>query len=313
MSASDSLSCPEGCCFPVVQGIPRFVPSEGYAAAFGLQWNTYGRTQLDSYTGTTLSQDRLTRSLGGSLEVVKGQDVLEVGCGAGRFTEVLLVAGARVFACDLSEAVVANQENCGRWPGHFVCQADVLQIPAATESFPIVICLGMIQHTPDPEATIRTLAGYVAPGGLLVIDHYTWKQSLLWKIARWLHPATLLRLVLSRLPARVSLRATDGLARLLLPVHKRLWRRGPVVDRLRHVVNRLSPLADYYDRYPELGSRLLEEWAYLDTHDRLTDRYKRLRSLEQIRSCLSSCGLADIQAAYAGNGVEARGRKPAVP
>ena len=55
---------------------------------------------------------------------MRGKNVLEVGCGAGRFTEVMLAAGARVFACDLSSAVEANYANCNSWPEYFVCQAD---------------------------------------------------------------------------------------------------------------------------------------------------------------------------------------------
>ena len=80
---SSALVCPHGCRFPVVGGIPRFVESDNYAASFGLQWKTFRKTQLDSYTDTNISRDRLTRCLGGSLDIVKNKDVLECGCGAG--------------------------------------------------------------------------------------------------------------------------------------------------------------------------------------------------------------------------------------
>src|SRR5262245_25636469 len=110
-SSEAELQCPRGCRFEVAGGIPRFVGGAAYTSAFGLQWNAFRKTQLDSHTGTTISRDRLARCLGGSLAVVQGRSVLEVGCGAGRFTELLLDAGARVFACDLSEAVTANLAN----------------------------------------------------------------------------------------------------------------------------------------------------------------------------------------------------------
>src|SRR5436305_3342969 len=150
----DALTCPRGCRFPVVKHIPRFVISEDYAAAFGAQWNAFRKTQLDSHTGTTISRDRLARCLGGSLEVLRGKSVLEVGCGAGRFTELMLAAGARVFACDLSSAVEANYENCAGADDYFVCQADARRLPVAPHSFDFVVCLGVVQHTPSPEETI---------------------------------------------------------------------------------------------------------------------------------------------------------------
>src|SRR5678815_5358153 len=110
--AGSELTCAMGCIVPIINNIPRFVCSENYASAFGRQWNKFRKTQLDSHTGTTISKDRLQRCLGGSLDVIKGKSVLEVGCGAGRFTEIMLKTGARVFACDLSSAVEANYENC---------------------------------------------------------------------------------------------------------------------------------------------------------------------------------------------------------
>lgn len=296
---SDTLICSQGCRFPIVGGIPRFVSAENYATAFGLQWNAFRKTQLDSYTDTTISQDRLTRCLGGSLDIVKGKSVLEAGCGAGRFTEVLLGAGARVFACDLSEAVEANYENCKRWPDYFVCQADIGQLPTMPQAFDIVLCLGVIQHTRDPEATITTLAGHVKPGGMLVIDHYsrTYPYTL---------PRRLLRPLLIRLPPLLSKKVALGLARSLLPVHKIFWSRRRGIGRLRAYLGRVSPLVDYYGAYPELDNKLLGEWAILDTHDMLTDHYKHFRSVEEIKKCLTSCGLVEIEVREGGNGIEAR-------
>jgi len=74
---------------------------------------------------------------------------------------------------------------------------------------------------------------------------------------------------------------------------------------------RLSPVLDYHEYYAQLGPRLLYAWASLDTHDALTDFYKHKRTVEQIVTCLQSLGLADVEASYGGNGVEARAFKPA--
>ena len=107
------LVSPMGERVPIVRSIPRFVPSESYTAAFGLQWNLHSQTQLDSRTGATLSRDRLERCLGRPLRDLAGLRVLEAGCGAGRFTELLVNAGALVHAVDMSSAVDANRRNIG--------------------------------------------------------------------------------------------------------------------------------------------------------------------------------------------------------
>jgi SAM-dependent methyltransferase len=304
--SSRFLTCRAGCRVPVIRGIPRFVASEGYAAGFGRQWKRFRRTQLDSFTGTTISRDRLTRCLGGSHAELRGKTVLEVGCGAGRFTELLLAAGARVFATDLSNAVEANYENCCGAADYFVCQADLRALPARRDSFDFVICLGVIQHTPDPEATIATLSEFVRPGGRLVIDHYRYDAADMTVVRQRL------RSFLIRRDPRLALLFVRVLVAVLWPVHWLLWglSANPWFANARRLWLRHSPVLDYHDSYGNLERRLLYAWAALDTHDCLTDFYKHKRTVEQIISCLQRLGLDNIEASYGGNGVEARGTKP---
>jgi glycosyltransferase involved in cell wall biosynthesis/2-polyprenyl-3-methyl-5-hydroxy-6-metoxy-1,4-benzoquinol methylase len=296
-----SLECAAGHVFPVVDGIPRFVGARTYADHFGEQWKRYRQTQLDSYTGHPISRDRLRRCLGETLwHRLPDLQVLEAGCGAGRFTEVLLERGALVTSVDLSEAVDANVRNCALGPMHRVAQADLLALPFPRESYDVVLCLGVLQHTPSSERSIARLYELVKPGGWLVIDHYTYE------LAWYTKTAPLFRMVLKRLPSATSMRITERLVNLALPLHKRVAR-----SRLRSIVFRLSPVLTHYVTYPELPDDIQRQWALLDTHDSLTDWFKHFRTAGQIRRHLERLGLQDIWCEYGGNGVEARGRRPA--
>ena len=284
--------------------IPRFVPLDNYASSFGLQWNLYRTTQLDSQTGLTISRDRLTRLLGGALDIVKEKKVLEAGCGAGRFSELLLEAGAYLNAVDLSSAVEANHKNCSSFPNYAVCQANILELPFVPEQFDIVICIGVIQHTPNPEKTMTALCKQLRPGGLLVIDHYTYGYAS--TLSR-----RILRTFLLRAPKSMALPFCSFLALVLWPFHRLFWhtRFWPFTSRTRILFYRASPLVDYHYSYPELGPRLLKVWATLDMHDTVTDFYKHLRNADEICAHLQECGMDNIEAYYAGNGVEARAKK----
>ena len=44
--------------YPVIAGVPRFVPRENYASGFGLEWTKHARTQYDSYSGIPASEQR---------------------------------------------------------------------------------------------------------------------------------------------------------------------------------------------------------------------------------------------------------------
>ena len=82
---------------------------------------------------------------------------MEAGSGAGRFTEVLLQTGAEVFSFDYSNAVEANLSNNGEKLNLHLFQGDILNIPFPEEYFDKVICLGVLQHTPDPEKAFISL------------------------------------------------------------------------------------------------------------------------------------------------------------
>ncbi len=307
---SPEYTCPHDCRYPIVRSIPRFVDASSYADSFGLQWNTFRKTQLDSYTGVSLSRNRLARIAGGNLSLFRGKLILEAGCGAGRFTEIMLGAGGRVVATDLSSAVDANFGNCSHLGEYFVCQADIWKLPFKPGSFDAVVCVGVIQHTPDPEITIEKLCTFLKPNGILLIDHYppNYPATLSRRVLRW---------GLLKTSPKCALSFCSGLVKVLWPIHKLVWRfvnlpgvRGiPGIRKLRSAFLWLSPVVDYQSAYPELGSELLKVWAILDTHDTLTDRFKHLRSAEQIRSYLSNAGMTDIETQLGGNGIEARARR----
>jgi SAM-dependent methyltransferase len=220
---------------------------------------------------------------------------------------VILESGAYLYAVDLSEAVEANYENCKQYQRYHVCQADILKLPFPTGQFDIVICIGVVQHTPDPEKTMSSLCSQVRPGGMLVLDHYSYDYSLTFS-------RRALRAILVRLPTGFSYRISKGVTTSLWLFHRLLWkiRHLPFLGKVRSAFLQMSPVVDYHDSYIALGPKLLKEWAILDTHDTLTDVYKHLRSAEDIAGHLQRCGMVGIQTAYAGNGVEARAWKPSV-
>ena len=282
-------------------GIKYFAPTNSYASLFGDQWKAYKKTQLDSYSGSPITEKRLDRCLGDLKDALKGKLVLEAGCGAGRFTEILLKKGATLISADLSSAVEVNQENFPQNENHMVIQADINDMPFADETFDVVICLGVIQHTPNSETTIEDLYNLVKPGGSLIIDHYTFNKS------NYLRFAPLYRMSLKNKPSSYTIPYTQKLVKKYLPLHKKFSG-----NKLMSVLlNRISPVISYYNAFPQLTEKQQEEWALLDTHDSLTDWHKNFRNKPQLLKLLQSFKATDIWCEYGGNGVEARCKKPA--
>ncbi len=288
-----------GECFPVINGIPRFVELDNYANAFGLQWKSFAKIQLDSHNGSSISKDRLERCLGFPINELKGKNVLEVGCGAGRFTEHLISGGGHVHSVDLSVAVEVNSDNMGNAADYRVAQANVYRLPFPEKAFDIVICLGVIQHTPSPEKTIECLWNMVKPGGLLVIDHYTFDWMYYTK------PVMLYRFFLRRMKPARSKAIVEKLVKFFFPLHWK-FRNNKVATVL---LNRISPCYVYIRTFPNMDYDFHFHLTRLDTYDGLTDYYKHLRSKQQIENILKSLNPLTVDVWHGGNGVEARAIK----
>ncbi|HEV3312056.1 MAG TPA: class I SAM-dependent methyltransferase [Chloroflexota bacterium] len=295
--SGDELRGRNGARFPIVNGIARFVESEGYAEQFGIEWNIHTKTQLDSHNGGTISRVRLEGILGAQTSSLEGKLVLETGCGAGRFTELMVGAGAIVHSIDLSSAVDANRRNIGDQPNHVLAQSDLLHPPFPPESFDVVVCLGVAQSTPPPtDATLRALWGMVKPGGTLVVDHYAWDLSRVTQLD------PLFREVLKRLPPKRAKRITDKLTEIFFPAHwavrNHRW--------LQALLSRISPLYTYMHRDKGLDRQTHFDWAQLDAYDHLADRYKRMTTVGQMRRLVARLDPASTWVRRGGNGVEAR-------
>ena len=190
----DFLVSESGHRFPVVRGIPRFVPSDSYAGSFGYQWNRFAKTQLDSASGGTQSRDTFVEKTRIPLADLRGKTILDVGCGMGRFAEVVAEAGGRVVGIDLSSAVDAAAPNLERFENAAVVQADVFSLPFGPETFDLIYSIGVLHHTPDTRKAFLSLPRLLKKRGQVAIWLYA--RMLRWTLAM----SNLYRLVTTRLP-----------------------------------------------------------------------------------------------------------------
>lgn len=284
--------------YQIREFIPRFVPESNYADNFGMQWNKFRQTQLDSYSGHPISADRFWKATGWKPEDIAGKWVLDVGCGAGRFAEVALQAGAKVVALDYSRAVDACFANLRHHPNLHVVQGDIYALPFLKASFPFVYSLGVLQHTPDVAKAFAALPVMVAKGGRLCTDFY-WKR-----LRTLLHSKYLFRPITKRMPQQKLFHILEKTVTALLKTSQ-LVGSVPLAGR---ILKRLVPVADYTGVYP-LDERQLREWALLDTFDMLGPQYDSPQSAATIRHWMSCAGFDCIEV-FQANLLVVRGQKP---
>lgn len=99
----------------------------------------------------------------------RGKRVLDVGCGTGFFTAHYLARGAHVTGMDIAPTSIERLRE--RHPEATFVLADVGEAPIA-ETYDLVNAFDVLYHITDEvrwERAVRTLAGAVASGGLLLL------------------------------------------------------------------------------------------------------------------------------------------------
>lgn len=104
---------------------------------------------------------------------LRGKRVLDVGCGAGILAEAMALRGAEVVGIDAGAEHLQVARDHAAQTGLTIDyqQLTVEELAtAAVAPFPVVTCMEMLEHVPDPESALRALAQLTAPGGWLFLS-----------------------------------------------------------------------------------------------------------------------------------------------
>ncbi len=103
-----------------------------------------------------------------------GKDVLDAGCGTGRYALRLAQAGARVYGLDACEEMLAVARRKAAEAGVQIDfrVGNVTRLPYADASFDILVCALTLCHVADIQAATNELARVLRPGGRLVVSDF---------------------------------------------------------------------------------------------------------------------------------------------
>ncbi len=104
--------------------------------------------------------------------VLANARVLDVGCGGGLLAESLARAGAQVTAIDLAPSMVETARLHALDSGLQIDYRveDATRLLTSPGKFDVLTCMEMLEHVPDPAATIAVFGKLVRPGGHVFIS-----------------------------------------------------------------------------------------------------------------------------------------------
>jgi 2-polyprenyl-3-methyl-5-hydroxy-6-metoxy-1,4-benzoquinol methylase len=276
------MTCPNcSKVFAVVGEIPRFVPKENYAESFGLQWNRFASTQIDSKVGTTRSEVRFREETLWGEKDLTGKLVLDAGCGSGRFSEIALKLGALLIAVDYSSAVEASKQNLSA-EDKLIIQGDLAALPILDETFDFIYCIGVLQHTSEPAKIVKELLRCLKIGGEITLTFY---ENSSWHVL-W-YSKYLVRPLTKRLPKALLLKVIEKTSPSWFPLTSFLF---SLPRNLSRIFRFLIPIANYVE-YKYTNPKIARDEAILDTFDMLSPSYDKPIKKSEIQSWILESGI----------------------
>lgn len=120
--------------------------------------------------------------------LLKGKQLLEIGCGMGYDSLEFLKRGVRVTATDLTPNAVELTRRHFEVAGvqaEEVRTANALDLPFADESFDAAWANGVLHATGDTRRAIGEIRRVLKPGGRAMISHFYRRPSWMYMLHRW--------------------------------------------------------------------------------------------------------------------------------
>ena len=101
---------------------------------------------------------------------LRGQHIVDLGCGPGFYTRALRERGAEVVPVDNDAEELALAGD----PPEGAVIADATKLPFEDGSVQGVLCSNMLEHTADAEAVVAEIARVLRPGGWAYVSWTNW-------------------------------------------------------------------------------------------------------------------------------------------
>ena len=272
--------------FPNRYGAYRIVQEDNYSGNFGYQWNKFTDTQVDKLSNLEMSKTRFFAETHWDKEDLNGKYILEVGSGAGRFSQIILdYTAGELYSVDYSNAVEANYRNNGPHKRLHLFQASIYEMPFAIAQFDKVICIGVLQHTPDVEKSIKSLINMAKSGTEVIVDFYP--------VMGWwtkVNAKYILRPFTRKMSHEKLYKKIDRNIDWLMKTYRFFSKLG-----LGRWVNRFLPICDIDGTLPKgLSREQLRELCVLDTFDMFSPQYDQPQKINSVKRWFTKYGMKEV-------------------
>lgn len=166
----------------------------------------------EEFKTVTQAEERALLSLVGDM---RGQDILDVGCGTGRYAKRFEDLQANVVGIDFSKKMIYRAKTKTKTTSYIV--ADALHLPFKGNMFDVVLSALIINHIEDLGQLLTEISRTCRKGGKLFISsvwregmeevekfHEYFGRNFEFTVQEYLYPPNILHRELARLGAQVT-------------------------------------------------------------------------------------------------------------
>ena len=285
--------------YPIINGIPRFVDAEKYADSFGFEWTRFPDLQFDRNNLSTefegYTEEMFFKATGFSKDEIKGKTIVEFGCGAGRFLDVIRKRGGIAIGMDLSAAVESARRNFQEDTDVLIVQGDILDPPFVDDSFDAGYSIGVLHHTPAPPKGVHALVRSVKHGGEIGICVYDKESGYNSPAIFWYRK--FFTVMKKKFGIKVGLQLALGYS------YAAAYFFHFILKGLQKIPF-LGPSLASFIRYFFIASSDLSEarWRTLDTFDSITPEFASTHTPLEVSFWLQSAGCSEVSQQPWGSG-----------
>lgn len=124
---------------------------------------------------------RAKRTVNFVLSQIKGERVLDAGCGPGLYLKILGDKGFCVYGVDFSSSFIKMAKRRMGGGKISLIEASIESLPLRNDSFDSIICLGVLEHLKSPGRGLTELSRVLERGGTLILllpNHSSLKEKI---------------------------------------------------------------------------------------------------------------------------------------
>ena len=255
-----------------------------YSNSFLKEYETHPKIQLDSFNELNINENRLYVNSKWKKQDLKNKNVLEVGSGAGKFTEILIKTECNLFTIDSSDAIKINYKNNYNKlinDKTYFIKTDADKFIFQHKVFDYILIYGVLQNVKNQKKIIKNSIQLLKPGGKLSFDVTKGRKFYLHLI----NPKYLWRIFSIKINPAVLYNIVKFIVTKFYPVDTFFKAKLGKIGRIIAKILCPFPLINYHYLKLDLKSKI--EMSVLDTYDALASRYDKPLTLNQIKKKLS--------------------------